>query len=129
MVITIAAILFALSCVTVTVFQMLLAGGKPWGEYAMGGKFPGVLPPAFRVAAVFQAALLLWFAAIMLRTAGMLPFPIPGDFSFSGNVLFGFSVVAALMNTATPSLKERYLWAPVCWLMAVSSGIVLFYTP
>jgi hypothetical protein len=36
-------------------------------------------------------------------------------------------VVAAVLNTATPSRKERRLWGPVTWLMALSAGALFFF--
>lgn len=33
-------------------FQLALALGAPWGEYAMGGRYPGRFPPGLRLAAV-----------------------------------------------------------------------------
>ena len=37
-----AAIVYALATAVVVGFQVALAAGAPWGEYAMGGRFPGV---------------------------------------------------------------------------------------
>ena len=52
------AVVFALVTGMVVAFQVALALGAPWGAYAMGGAFPGRMPPPLRVAALIQAALL-----------------------------------------------------------------------
>ncbi|MSP57207.1 MAG: hypothetical protein EXR69_16670, partial [Myxococcales bacterium] len=56
--VVVAAIAYALATALVVGFQVALALGAPWGELAMGGAFPGRFPPAMRVAAVVQGALL-----------------------------------------------------------------------
>jgi len=50
----IAAILYVVVSIGVIAFQIALAAGAPWGAYAMGGAFPGQLPPAMRVTALIQ---------------------------------------------------------------------------
>ena len=49
------AVVFALVTGLVVAFQVALALGAPWGAYAMGGAFPGRMPPPLRVAALIQA--------------------------------------------------------------------------
>lgn len=50
-----AALVFAVAAGGVVAFQIAIALGAPWGEYAMGGATPGRFPPPMRVAAVVQA--------------------------------------------------------------------------
>ena len=66
-----AALLYAAVSVGVIAFQIALAAGAPWGAYAMGGAFPGQFPPALRVAALVQAALIAGMAAVVLSRAGL----------------------------------------------------------
>ena len=72
---SVAAIIFAIVTVGVVAFQIALAAGAPWGAYAMGGASPGQFPPALRVAAIVQAALLAGMAAVILARAGLV---LPG---------------------------------------------------
>lgn len=65
----VAAIIYAVVTMGVVAFQLALAAGAPWGSFAMGGAYPGTFPPALRVAAVVQAALLLALAGIVLARA------------------------------------------------------------
>ncbi|MCI0679398.1 MAG: hypothetical protein L0Z63_10210 [Actinobacteria bacterium] len=39
----------------VTLFQLALAAGAPWGVAAWGGRHPGVLPTRLRIASVVVA--------------------------------------------------------------------------
>ncbi|MEK4110124.1 hypothetical protein ABIC86_002354 [Paenibacillus sp. DS2363] len=44
MIVLTSAIAFTFLILIVILFQVALAVGVPWGEYAMGGKFPGKYP-------------------------------------------------------------------------------------
>ena len=96
----------------VILFQIALALGAPWGEYAMGGRFPGTYPTEMRIAAVVQAAILAGVAFIVALRGGLVRgwrpaarWPI-----WLVVVLLGVGVV---LNLITPSPLERLIWAPV----------------
>ena len=69
---SLAAVLYALATSAVVGFQVALAAGAPWGEYAIGGRVPGRFPPPMRVAAVVQAVVLGWLALVVLDAAGLV---------------------------------------------------------
>lgn len=110
---TYAAYLHSLLIAFVVLFQFALALGAPWGEMAMGGKFPGRLPPRMRIAALIQVVVLVFVALIVLSRAGV----VLNEFSaLSKSAIWAvvvFSLIGAILNTITPSKKERMLWAPV----------------
>ena len=116
-----AARIFAALIAIVCLFQLALAGGAPWGEFAMGGAFPGVFPAPMRVAAVAQAAVLAAFALIVLIRAG------PAASRWRRAAAWGVWPVVAVMalsvvlNLITPSGMERLIWAPVTLLLFLSS--------
>jgi hypothetical protein len=108
-----AALVFAGLTGLVCAFQLALAAGAPWGEYAMGGAFPGVMPAPMRIAAVVQVGVLAAIAAVVASRAGLvLPrwrrIARPLTLAIVG--LLGVSVV---LNLITPSPMERLIWAPV----------------
>ncbi|MFC3851264.1 hypothetical protein ACFOSD_06880 [Salinispirillum marinum] len=108
-----AAYFFSMLTALTVLFQLALAAGAPWGEMAMGGKYPGRFPPSLRVAAVVQALLLLCLALIVLTRAGLM---FPGFYAFSTVAIWfvvAFCALSAVLNSITPSKKERRLWAPV----------------
>ena len=118
---TLPARIFAGVDLIIVLFQLALAAGAPWGQVAMGGKFPGTFPPAMRVAAAVQAAILLLIAAIVLVRAGVL---WPRWFRASRIGIWfvvGFSSLATLLNLITSSTWERRLWAPAAVLMLACS--------
>jgi hypothetical protein len=124
-----AAILYAIVSSFVVVFQIALAAGAPWGAYAMGGAFPGQFPPALRVAAVIQAALLAGMTAVVLSRAGIV---LPGWARASRWLVWivvAFAAVSLVLNLVTPSAGERAIWAPVAFLLLLSSATVALSSP
>jgi hypothetical protein len=124
----VSAILYAIVSGVVVAFQVALAAGAPWGEYAMGGAFPGQFPPELRIAALVQAALLVGLAIIVLARAGLVAL-----WSRAARwliwVVVGFSVLSLVLNLITPSVGERAIWAPIAFLLLISSAVVAFTNP
>jgi hypothetical protein len=119
-----AALLYASVSAGVVAFQIGLAASMPWGAYAMGGAFPGQFPPALRIAALLQAALLVGLAAVVLVRAGLI---LPAWSRMSRWLIWMVVAVAAVglvLNLVTPSAGERALWAPVTAILLLSSAVV-----
>lgn len=122
-----AAVAFAIITLGVVGFQLALAAGAPWGEYAMGGKFPGAYPAPMRVAAVVQAALLAAIAWTVLAAADLAPAPWPTP---------GWAMAPARtarhVRYARPEMwarpegnmdrRFRFWW---WWLVALAAGTVV----
>jgi hypothetical protein len=122
--VSLAAIVYAIVIVGVIAFQLALAAGAPWGEFAMGGAYPGQFPPELRVAAVVQAVILAGLALVVLARAGIM---LPNWSKASRRLIWVvvvFSALSLVLNTITPSVRERAIWAPVALVMLVSSVIV-----
>jgi hypothetical protein len=119
-----AAILFAIVTFGAIVFQIALALGAPWGQYAMGGAFPGRLPTAMRVAAVVQAVVLGLLAMVVLAHAGLIDIPIVLDLPWLIWVAVAFSAVSLVLNAISRSAGERRIWVPVALVMLGSSLVV-----
>ena len=121
---TFTAIIFTVLILFVIVFQFAIALGAPWGELAMGGKFPGKMPAKMRMAALVQIVLLAFIALIVLVRAD---FVYKEYLEYSRTAIWGvvaFSLVGAVLNTITPSKKERILWAPVSIMLLICGVIV-----
>ena len=119
-----AAYLFSILIAFVVAFQLALALGAPWGELAMGGKFPGRLPLRMRIAALVQMVVLLFIALIVLTRAGVI---LDEFLSLSKSVIWSvvvFSLIGAILNTITPSKKERMLWSPVTIVLLICATYV-----
>lgn len=121
---TFFAYLFSALIVFVVLFQFALALGAPWGEMAMGGKFPGRFPRGMRIAALVQIVVLAFIALIVLTRAGVI---FSEYLAISKSAIWGvvvFCLVGAILNTITPSKKERMLWAPVTIALLICATFV-----
>jgi hypothetical protein len=126
---TLAAIVFAVVTAGVVAFQIALALGAPWGEYAMGGAFPGRYPTRMRVAAAAQAVLLALLALIVLSSAGLIAVPILSGLPSLIWLVVAFSAVSLALNAASRSAGERRIWVPVALVMLGSSLVVALGRP
>jgi len=119
-----AAKIFFVFSVVVSIFQLALALGVPWGEYAMGGKFPGKLPIKMRILAVLQIVVIMFFTAIVLTKAGMI---LSNYYNLSRIAIWfviAYFVLGSILNLITNSKGERLIWGPITVLMLISSIIV-----
>ena len=120
----VAAAIYALATLVVVGFQLALAAGAPWGEYAMGGRITGRFPPPMRVAAVMQAVLLGVLALVVLDKGGIVALGWTAALPWLPWVPVVVSLLSAAMNAATRSRVERGLWLPVAVVMVLSSIVV-----
>ncbi len=111
----------------VIIFQTFILFGAPWGEYTMGGKYPGVIPKKVRYLTIIQILVLLGFAYIIAEKTDLLGIKT----NIFGEVgiwfVFAFFVLGTILNWITPSKKERLLWGPVNTLILVLLIILLFF--
>ena len=117
---TVAAIVFAVTILGVVAFQLALACGAPWGEYAMGGAVHGQFPPVMRVVAVVQAIMLAVLGFVVLGRVGIGPLAGVRELVW---VAVAISTVAVVLNAASRSRGERRIWVPVSLVLLVSSVV------
>ena len=125
----VAARIYAVVSLGVIAFQIALALGALWGDYAMGGAFPGQFPPELRVAAVVQAVILAGLALVVLARAGIILPKWSRTSRWLVWIVVAFSGLSLVLNTITPSARERAIWAPVALIMLTSSLIVAVSKP
>lgn len=90
----------------------------PWEDH------PGQFPPALRVAAAVQGAIIATLAAIVLARA-RVAFPRWEQASrWAIWIAVAFSGVSAVLNLITPSSRERMIWGPVAVTMFAGSVVV-----
>ncbi len=99
--------------VIASVFQLALVFGAPWGEYTMGGKFPGKLPNAMRLAAAASLFVILLLSLIAVARTRFSPSFLTPIGRIGIWFVAGFFLLGSIANLATPSVKERRIWAPV----------------
>ncbi|MFF5179221.1 hypothetical protein ACFY2Q_14475 [Micromonospora sp. NPDC000316] len=123
----VAAVAAAAGMAGIALFQLGIALGAPLGQAAWGGAHAGKLPTGLRIAS--GVAVLVWTCAalVVLRRGGLGLHATPEAVARWGVwILFGLLLLGALMNAASSSAWERYLWAPyalivsgLCFLAAV----------
>lgn len=119
-----AAYIFVFFSTIAALFQLALAAGMPWGELAMGGKFPGQFPPAMRFVCLIQIVVLMILSLTVFTRAGII---WPEGLSISRYIIWGvvvFTVLSVIANLATPSKWERIIWAPVTIVLMICTVVV-----
>jgi hypothetical protein len=116
-----AAITYTIATAGVIIFQVALALGAPWGAYAMGGASPGRFPPAMRVAALIQAAVLGALAVAVLSHAGLALPSLAEAYPWLIWVAVAVAALSVLLNAITRSAGERRIWPPVALTLPVCS--------
>jgi len=122
-----AALLHAVVTAFAVAFQLGQAAGAPWGEYAMGGAYPGPFPPAMRALAMVQAGVLAGLSLIVLARAGRVG-SLPEGLDRLAWLPVAFAAISTLLNLASRSLRERRLWVPLGLVLLACSLIVASWT-
>jgi hypothetical protein len=116
---TSSARLFSVLGGGVSLFQLALVAGAPWGALTQGGRVPGVLPIHARLLALLSAIALVGFVHVVRsHAAGRRHYPR------AIKVVVAYCVLGVVANAATPSSAERQLWLPVVTLMLLTSAHV-----
>jgi hypothetical protein len=120
--------------VGISLFQVLLALGAPWGSAAYGGGAAGpdgVLPSGLRVASAIAAVVLGVSAWVILVRAGLvLRGPLSPRFLHWGAwVIAGFMVLNTLSNLSSSSAVERWVLGGTTVVLVFLCGYVAFRAP
>jgi hypothetical protein len=119
-----AAILAAAGFLVIAVFQAALALGAPLGHAAWGGR-QARLSTRLRIGSAVAVVFWILAALIVLGRVGFEVSPFPDVVERWGAwVLVGLLPVGALMNFASSSRWERYLWGPLALFLAVLTVVV-----
>ena len=106
---------------SLAVLQLLLAFGKPYGQYTWGGANI-VLPPRLRIASVLSILLYVFFAVIIADAAGWITSSLPKSFVFTLAIYFTVGVV---INGISHSKNERFIITPVVLILATCSWVIV----
>lgn len=121
----VATVVAVAALAAVTLFQLALAAGVPWGRAAYGGvgdPLPLRLRVVSAVAAVFWGLVALTVAA---RGGVAAPTPVPdAQLSLAVWIASGLLVPAVVLNLITPSRIERAVWFPVSAVALVTTAAV-----
>jgi hypothetical protein len=122
---TISSIFLVATTLIVSLFQIALAFGAPWGEYAYGGARVGKLPTGFRINSVIAAVVMVAISGHYLAQLGVFtPLLASAGNSAVNWVIVGFTGLSAIANNITRSKKERAVWAIPTILMFIAALLV-----
>ena len=116
--IVVAAVLGVVVLGVLTVFQLALAGGAPWGRLAWGGSHR-VLPTGLRVGSVVSVLVYAAVALVLLQGAGAVGLVPERAVSVALWVLTGYFTLGVVMNAVSRSRPERMVMTPVALVLAV----------
>lgn len=106
-------------------FQIALTLGAPYGELTMGGIHKNKLPKKQRFFTAVQALLLFSFSVLVGIQGDLFLKEFKQDLMFFNNWVLGILVISLVLNTITPSKKER-IWAPILLVMLYTAYQVLW---
>jgi hypothetical protein len=114
-----AALAASVGFLAISAFQAALALGAPLGRAAWGGTQTD-LPVSLQIASGVAIVVWLFAAAIVLGRVGIEIVPLPANLLRWGvRVLVVILAIGALMNFASQSPWERFLWGPVGVILTV----------
>jgi len=109
----------------VSLFQIALIAGAPWGEYAFGGQHKGKLPTSFRVGSALTLLLYVGIVGHYLAQVGVFTKFLDAGLNGIANwALVVLNVLSLLANGLSPSQKEKTIWAPVAFVLLLASLLV-----
>ena len=119
-----ATMIFIAVALIVIGLHLLLFMGAPLGDMTMGGRNPGVLPVPARMASLGQATLLLVLCILVLHASGLARLPLLPMGRWGAWVAVVVSAISAVLNTITPSRRERMFGIPATYTLLGSSLVV-----
>ncbi len=107
------AILFSLS-----IFQVLLIAGAPYGKYAWGGAHT-ILPKNLRISSALSVCLYILFSVTILSRAEIILESTPKWIDICMWVFTAYFSVGIIMNALSRSKSERIVMTPVAVALTV----------
>ena len=123
---SIAAVIVIVIFMGMSILQLLLVLGKPYGKLAYGGKHE-VLPTNYRIMSVIAVAIFLittFFVLVKVELITEFPFP---DITNLGIWFFAFYLALnTLANATSKSKMEKQVMTPISFTASVCLFIIAF---
>ena len=119
-----AGVAAVVGLLVIVAFQLALALGAPLGRAAWGGA-QAELSPKLRVASGMAVVIWLFAVVIVLGRVGIQVVPLPEAVLTWGTwILVVILILGAILNFASSSAWERFLWGPLALLIALLALVV-----
>ena len=108
-----AAIIASLILFGLAIFQLLLAVGKPYGEYAWGGQHK-ILPKSLRVGSILSIGIYTLFSIILIDSSSLIDIIPEGIIKlYAIWFLVIYLAIGVFVNAISKSKKERSTMTPI----------------
>jgi hypothetical protein len=125
---TISSGFLVAATIVVSLFQLSLAAGAPWGSYAYGGSRTGKLPVGLRINSVISAGVMVAISGHYLAQIGVFQPLLDSSGNLVVNwVLAVFFGISATANNITRSKPEPKVWGVPTILMFIAALFVALY--
>lgn len=119
------SIIAAVGFGVLAIFQLAIALGAPFGRASWGGSHTAELPIELRVASGIAVGVYVFAALVILCRGGVVISPLSAGVARWGAwIIVGLTAVGSLMNFASPSDWERFLWGPFALVLTVLCFLV-----
>ena len=119
------SIIAAVGFGVLAIFQLAIALGAPFGRASWGGSHTAELPIELRVASGIAVGVYVFAALVILGRGGVAISPLSGGVARWGAwIIVGLIAVGSLMNFASPSDWERFMWGPFALVLTVLCFLV-----
>ena len=116
-----AAFIATLIFLGLAIFQLLLATGKPYGEYAWGGQHK-ILPKSLRVGSIISIGVYTLFSIILIDASSLISiFPEGVIKSYAIWFLIVYLGIGVFVNSISRSKKERNTMTPIIIILLICS--------
>lgn len=125
MIVSIAATIIVVISIGMSIFQLLLALGKPYGRAAYGGKYE-VLPKNLRIMSLIAIGIFVFISFSVLARSGIIPALKDSVFFIITTWIFTFyTILMILINTLSKSKIEQRIMTPLSLILTICFLIIL----
>lgn len=126
MIVQMSALIVVILCAIISIFQFLLAIGKPLGYLAFGGKYEKVLPKKLRMMSVIAIGIFIFTSLVVLDLANFISlFLDPLIPTIALWVLAFYFVLNTFTNAVSMSKWEKRIMTPISLIMSIFCFIVV----
>ena len=128
MIVIIAAVIAVVIFIGMSIFQLLLALGLPYGKAAYGGKHE-TLPKNLRIMSVIAIGIFVLASISVLIRSGILPIFTDSIFFVIVVWVFAFySALNTLMNLASKSKTEKRIMTPLSLTITICCFTIAIFS-
>ena len=123
----ISALIVLVIFIGLSVFQLLLVLGKPYGKMAYGGTQEAILPTKFRLLSALAIIIFLIVSILVLVKIEIIEnFPFP-EIAGPGTLFFAlFMALNTIANATSKSKSEKQIMTPLSLVASLCLFIIFF---